>query len=79
MHPDIKVIFPGYPPKPVPLWAETDDETLVSTPVTGIAFGHCGHWVEWKPGCEPLEVERSVVTAIWVCIAASSVTGESIP
>ena len=28
MYPDIKVIFPGYPPKPVPLWAETDDEIL---------------------------------------------------
>ena len=79
MYPDIKVIFPGYPPQPVPLWAETDDEILVSTPVTGIAFGHCRDWVEWKPGCELLEAERSVVTAIWVYIAASSVTGESIP
>ena len=80
MHTDIKFIFPGYPPKPVPLWAEIDDEMLGSAPVSGITFGHCGDdWVEWKPGCELLEVESSVVTAMWVYIAASSVTGESIP
>lgn len=44
-HTDIEVIFPGYPPKLVPLWAQIDDEILGSAPVTGIIFGHCGNWV----------------------------------